>query len=113
MTVLAKIRHLQPEYQPPESELLTLARALKKRQEWDSCVGIYKNLLQVAPGNLAGRLELAEILTFVQKRPAAAKRLLEQLPQDKLTEKQSSRLRHLQSEIREMIESGVLEIRDP
>jgi len=109
-TLLAKIRQTRPAFHPSESELLTLARALRKRKEWESSTTIYQELVQSHPANVAGRIELGEIYVFVQQRPAAAKRLVSEFQPEDLTAKQSQRLRHLVEQIDILIKSGVVEI---
>jgi len=111
--MLARIRLQHPEFQPEAGDLFTLARGLKKRQEWNACVEMFQELRRVAPRLGAAALELAEILTLVQNRPSAARRILQEIPEETLTPRQRERLQKLNEQIEILIESGVLEIQDP
>ncbi len=111
-TLLTRIRQIDPGFCPTEDELLTLSRALRRRQEWNSSRQIYQELIQRYPENIAGRLEFAEILTFILQRPSAARRLIAELKPETLTPKQATRHSQLSEQIDALIQSGVLEIRE-
>ncbi|WP_437204579.1 rhomboid family intramembrane serine protease [Planctomicrobium sp. SH664] len=107
---LTQIRHLLPQWNPSEDELFTLARGLRKLREWTGAVQIYRELLQRKPGLSPARLDAAEILAVVLKRPAAARKLLVGCRAEDLNQKQVDRLGEVEKRIQFLLDSGVIEL---
>ncbi|WP_437192071.1 rhomboid family intramembrane serine protease [Planctomicrobium sp. SH527] len=110
--ILQQILRKNPEYQAPPNDLLAVARGLRKRKEWESATECYRLMLKQTPDHPSGRLELAEIYAYLQSRPAAAQRLVDQISIDELTPTEQSRLSQLNKKITALIESGVIEFQE-
>ncbi len=110
--LLQQILQKSPEQQVSPDTLHAIARGLRKRKEWDSSAECYRLLLKQVPMHPSGRLELAEIYAFLQHRPAAANRLLDQLPEEQLSKIELSRLKLVTEKISELLEDGVIEFQE-
>ena len=107
---LESIRHWMPDWKPTTGELLSLARGLKSRQEWDKSVYCYQQVLEDRPHFSLGRLELAEILVTQQRRPSAARRMLRECDLNDLSPVQVERVETLKEKIQQLIDDGIIEL---
>ena len=110
---LRLIRQEHRTWSPPPEEWLLLARAFRKRKAWDSAISYYKEYLKSASQiDDRTRMEIAEILILIVERPQAALNLLAPVDESQLDEKLQTRLSGLRKRALQLIDDGVLEMRD-
>ncbi|MCA9032610.1 MAG: rhomboid family intramembrane serine protease [Planctomycetaceae bacterium] len=110
---LRLIRQEHRTWSPPPEEWLLLARAFRKRKAWDSAISYYKEYLKSASQiDDRTRMEIAEILILIVERPQAALNLLVPVDESQLDEKLQTRLSGLRKRALQLIDDGVLEMRD-
>lgn len=107
---LQRLRHRDADWLPPAKQLLALARGLRTSNQMQDAAEIYKQFLEMAPGETIACLELAEILIFVQERPTAAQRFLQRCEVSTFSDKQQQRHQQALAHAQAMIDDGVLEI---
>ena len=112
MSTLQKQRHFKPDWLPPLSALLELARQLRKTKQWNDSIEVYNLFIEASPQHSSARLELAELLVLVRTRPASALRVLQECQREDLKPGELKRLDSILEQAHKMADSGILEIRD-
>jgi membrane associated rhomboid family serine protease len=107
---LHRIRHLRPDWHPPDEDLLQLARGLRTAKQWNAAVETYQEYIARRSDASLARLELAELYVLVQERPAAAQRVLADCDPSGFTLPQKRRFEQVTEHAERMITDGVIEI---
>ncbi len=107
---LERIRHQKPDWAPTQEQLISLARGLRTASNMRDAVKAYLEFIEQNSDFTLAQLELAEIFVFVQDRPSAAIRLLEQCDVESFSEKQKKRHQQATRHAQSMIDDGIIEI---
>ncbi len=107
---LERIRHHKPEWTPTQEQLISLARGLRTASNMRDAVKAYLDFIELNSEFTLAKLELAEIFVFVQERPSAALRLLEQCDVGSFSDKQKKRHQQATLHAQSMISDGIIEI---
>ena len=106
-----KTVHACEGWELPEKELLQLAELVCDEKLWQAAVPLLENYLQRFNSRIVPvRLKLAKILIEQQQRPTYASRILAELPNAGLGEKEEKLRTMLTEKAQKMIDDGVLEL---
>lgn len=95
----------------PAPDLLALANALFKEQQWEDVSLLFQEYVDRFP-EIADevRLRLSGIFVEKQQRPMAALRLLQEIPPKSLTDKQEKYRSQVERRANQLIDDGVIEL---
>ena len=107
---LVRIRQRDLEWSPLPSQLLALARGLRRSSAMKDSLRMYEEFLTIHPKHATACLEAAEILVYVDDRPSAGMRHLQRCDADQFSESQRDRYQQVSRHAQAMIDDGVIEI---
>lgn len=106
-----KTVHSCESWELPEKELLEFAELVCDEKLWAAAVPLLENYLQRFTSRVVPvRLKLAKILIEQQQRPTYASRVLAELPDQGLKEKEERLRTSLTAKAQKLIDDGVLEL---